>query len=564
MKSFVKFRIILIFILLLAGFLRFWQLGKVPPSPDWDEAALGYNAYSIMKTGRDEYGKFLPLTLRSFDDYKPALFAYLMIPSIKIFGLNTFAVRFPAALLGTIAVLLVYYLANELFINGLKVKNKFVNSLTRSKTIALAASFLLAISPWHLQFSRVAFETNIGLFFDILVVLLILKSFKKSWLLLLAAFFASLNIYVYQAEKVFTPLLLLAVILIYRREFLKLPKKYLVGSLIIGMVLVFPFVCSIFTTPEIFLRAKGTSIAADQTPFLARTVEKLARDYQTKDKIGLILDNRRVTYFLAFTNGYLSHFNFNWLFITGDEARHHAPGVGLLYLWELPFLLWGIYILIFDKQISKKSKQLIFVWFLLAPVPAAFTTGVPHAVRTIRFLPMIQIFIALGLVSFWQWINKKPMVFKSCCLAVLGMFAVFNFTYYLDQYFVQQNYFNSQDWQYGYRQAVGEIKKIEPRYQKIVVSNKPPLDQSYMFFLFYLKYDPKTYQRLGGTVSGGFAEKHRGFGKYTFRPIDWEKEKKDARILYVGRASDFPSDAKIIQAINFLNGQLAIELVAGG
>src|SRR6266404_9311757 len=86
-------------IVLLAVLLRLWQLGNVPPSPDWDEAALGYNAYSIMHTGRDEYGKFLPVVLRSFDDYKPALYAYLTIPAISVFGLDTFAVRLPSAVL---------------------------------------------------------------------------------------------------------------------------------------------------------------------------------------------------------------------------------------------------------------------------------------------------------------------------------------------------------------------------------------------------------------------------------------------------------------------------------
>ena len=103
--NFRKINYRLVLILILAAFLRFWQLGRVPPSPDWDEAALGYNAYSLMRTGADEYGQKLPLVLRSFDDYKPAVYAYLAILPIKIFGLNVFAVRLHAALLGTLAVL---------------------------------------------------------------------------------------------------------------------------------------------------------------------------------------------------------------------------------------------------------------------------------------------------------------------------------------------------------------------------------------------------------------------------------------------------------------------------
>src|SRR4030067_3286673 len=97
-------------IIIIGGILRLWQLGQIPPSPDWDEVALGYDGYSIIQTGRDEYGKFLPIVLRSFDDYKPALYSYLTIPSILIFGLNVFAVRLPSAIFGILSVIAVYFL----------------------------------------------------------------------------------------------------------------------------------------------------------------------------------------------------------------------------------------------------------------------------------------------------------------------------------------------------------------------------------------------------------------------------------------------------------------------
>jgi len=472
-----------------------------------------------------------------------------VIPAIKIFGLNTFAVRFPSALFGTLTVLLVYFLVKELFKNS-----KFAIHYS------LFTVLLLSISPWHLQFSRVAFESNIGLFFNILIVLLFLKGLKKPWLLVLGAFFAGLNIYIYQAEKVFTPLLVLAMVLIWRKQLLKIPKKYLVSAVIVGIILLLPFVQMTLTTPEIFLRAKGTSFAADITPFLARTAERLLRDSQANNYLGLVLDNRRITYVLAFVRGYLSHFDLNWLFITGDEARHHAPGMGLLYLWELPFFLLGIYGLIFSK-VSRKTKWLVFSWFLLTPIPSSFSSGTPHAVRTLRFLPTHHIFVAFGLLKFWEIIRGKSIVFKFFIFIPAFSFFIFNFAYYLNQYFVQQNYFSSQFWQYGYKETIEEIKKIEGNYEKIVVSNQPHLDQSYMFFLFYLQYDPAIYQKLGGTVSGGFAEEHRSFKKYVFRPIKWEEEEKKPEILYVGRPEDFPADAKVIKTIYFLDGQEAIKIV---
>src|SRR5680860_712593 len=164
--------LILFGIIFLAVILRFWQLGKVPVSPDWDEVALGYNAYSVIQTGKDEYGKFLPVVLRSFDDYKPALYMYLTVPTIFLFDLNVFAVRFPSAFFGVIGVIAVFFLIRDLF-KEYKYKDQ----------LALLTSASLSISPWDIQFSRVAFESHVGAVFNILTALFFIKGLKKPWFL---------------------------------------------------------------------------------------------------------------------------------------------------------------------------------------------------------------------------------------------------------------------------------------------------------------------------------------------------------------------------------------------
>lgn len=147
-KALAKWRF-LIAIIFIATILRFWDLGSNPPGLFVDEVSNGYNAYSILKTARDEYGNFLPLTFRAFGDYNPALSVYTLVPSIALFGLNDFAVRFPSAIFGVFTVLLTYFLAYQIL---------------KDQKIALGASFLLAISPWHLQFSRYDHEANFMLF----------------------------------------------------------------------------------------------------------------------------------------------------------------------------------------------------------------------------------------------------------------------------------------------------------------------------------------------------------------------------------------------------------------
>jgi len=548
---------------ILAAVLRLWQLGNIPPSPDWDEVALGYNAYSIMQTGRDEFGKFIPVVLRSFDDYKPALYAYLTIPSILIFGLNTFAVRLPSAIFGIISVIATYFLAKELFSN-LKLKNSLEIGNWKLETLALLSAGLMAISPWSIQFSRVGFESNVGDSFNILTALFFIKGLKKPWMLSFAAVFAAFSIYTYQSDKVFTPLLVLALILIFWKELFALSKKYLVLALIIGSVVISPMVINILTDKSALLRVKGTSIFSSQTELLETNIRKLERDKANNDKIGSLLDNRRIVYAQTIVSGYISHFDLNWLFIRGDISRHHAPNMGLLYLFELPFILLGIYFLLFG-EFSRKTKLLIFAWFLLAPVPASITTGVPHAVRTLNFLPTFQILTALGFVAAAVSVSKikyKVLGIRVWKLFIICyfLFAILNFGYYLDQYFVQQNYYNSQDWQYGYQQAVEEIKSYQDRYREIVVSDKQPMDKSYMFFLFYLKYSPSEYQKVGVNSSGGFAA-HHSFGKYTFRPIDWSKDPLRKNVLYIGNPDEIPNEVNTIKTIYNLDGTPAIRIV---
>ena len=535
--------LLLLLILCIAVALRFYKLGSIPISPDWDEAALGYNAYSILKTGRDEYGKFLPLVFRSFDDYKPPLYVYLTVPSVALFGLSVWSTRLPSAVMGVLAVLGVYFLVKELL------------KETKNDTIPLVSSFLLAISPWSIQFSRVAFEANTGVTINIWAVTCFLAGLRKRILLPVSAALFGLGMYAYHSERVFLPLLVIILLACYWKELnIKKYKRQMLMSAAVGVLVVFPLLPVVFS-PTGMLRAKGTSIFADQTALLSRDIQKLEFDKKTGDKLGALMDNRRVVWAKTIISGYLSHFSFNWLFLTGDIERHHAPGMGILYLWELPFLLFGMYMIL--KSFRKSSKLVLFGWLLMAPVAASPTTGVPHAVRTLVFLPIFQIFTAVGIVSLYSIISHTPKIFRYGIILVTVAFAVFNVAYYLDLYFVHMNPEYSEFWQYGYKQAVAYTEANKSKYQKVVVSTG--LDKSYMFFLFYTKYDPVKYLAGGGTLSGSFAaETMSKFDKYEFRQIEWSKERRDGSILYAGAPKDMPHGN--VLNIKFLNGQPAMEL----
>ena len=161
MINFLNKNRILFFIILLAAFLRLWNLGNVPPSASMDEASIGYNAYSVLKTGRDEYGEFPLISQRSYDDWRRSTYLFLVIPFIAIFDLNIIAVRLPAIILSILTVLATYYI----------VLNLFSKRSNFSYLVAILSSFLLAINPWHIYISRLGHESNACLAFLVFGVL---------------------------------------------------------------------------------------------------------------------------------------------------------------------------------------------------------------------------------------------------------------------------------------------------------------------------------------------------------------------------------------------------------
>src|SRR5260221_172110 len=181
-------------IIVLAFVLRFYQLNSYP-ALNADEAAIGYNAYSLLQTGKDEHGNPWPIHFQSFNDYKPGLYVYIVMPFVATLGLNEWAVRIPGAMAGVGTVLVIYFLTKELF-----KKNK--------ESLSLFTAFLIAISPWHIHFSRGGWEVNVATFFITTGLLFFFKYISQSKLkfLVLSSLFFVLSLYTYHAARIIVPL----------------------------------------------------------------------------------------------------------------------------------------------------------------------------------------------------------------------------------------------------------------------------------------------------------------------------------------------------------------------
>lgn len=502
MKNFIeknKAIILLFFIFLLGAFLRFYNISGVPVSLYWDEVASAYNAYSIALTEKDEFGNPFPMLFRSFEDYKTPANIYLTSIVVKFFGLSELTARFTSAFFGSLSVIICFFLAKELF-----RKQKFKDKVLNTSTIGLVASFLLAISPWHIQFSRTGFEANVGLFFVILAIYLFskfanVKDFKYFFLSM--SIFA-LSIYFYRSIWLFAPLMIFVLLIIYRKLLTKELLKTSLGLLLFFLILL-PFLPSALSK-EGFTRQRQVNVFSNSNELVYKASVK---HYEAGGSIiSKVLYNRRIVYFKTIIENYFGHFSPKFLFLEGDgNPRHGVMGMGLMYLWEMPFLIIGVYALF---KFSPNIRNLIIAWLLIAPIASAFAVPSPHALRSLNVLPVPQILVGLGVIFSYSYSNKN---FRNILTLLVSVLVIAFLARYLFLYHVETPKRVSAEWADGYKQLAEYIFKEERQYDKIVVSGH--WWQPYIYILFYKQYDPQLFQQNGSK---------KAFDKYIFGGTSWD------------------------------------------
>lgn len=532
----IKSIYVLILIVLLGFLLRFYQLGSNPASLNIDEVSIGYNAYSILKTGKDEFNKPFPLAFRSYDDYKPPLYIYLTVPSVAVFGLTDFAVRLPAALMGTLAIVTTYLAVGELF--------------RYQKKLALLAAFFLAILPWHLQFTRTAFEVGAMALFSTTGVFLFLRGVrtKNIILSLMGGLALGKAAYLYQAARLFLPLfvaiLTLATFRMQKRWFLN------AAAFLLAFTLLFTPVFLQSLTPEGQARFKGTSLMQDFEPHQVG-VEREVVDWLNRDRFAAIgYHPEPLFYGSKFLTSYLMHFRFDFLFVgLGGIKVNLIPNVSLEYLFTLPLIVLGIYYLFAQKY--KRSAVIILGWLIISPIPAALTWEVPTSIRTAIMIPTLEILAALGAVQLWRkWKGFGVIILIA---------SVYSLAYMLHMLFWHGPKYLDQQWYGTYREVVKKTMELAPNYQQVIVANT--LDQPHGFFLYYSGYDPAKYQSEGGTVSGSYTETNNHLANIKFTPLEFEKNRGKG-YLFVGRPNDFPPSQAAVATFNWADGTPAIKIVA--
>lgn len=466
----------------IAFFLRFYKLSEIPPGPEWDEASVGYNAYSIAQTGKDEWGNKLPLIFPAFGDFKNPLYIYLTAPFVKFFGLNIITTRFINTLTGSLLVLVWFGIAYFLF---------------KNKAIVLLTSFFLAVSPLGIFFSRIAGDGImlsvflIGL--GVLLELYFLKT-KKTYFFIASIFVLILSMFSYNLGRIVSPLLIGTIFCINFFQS-KINKKIFILPIVICLIGFY----IILQQSKISLssRIKYVGIFGADKGVVLQINEY--RDHDKNNFVSKALHNKLTFFLITISSNYLSHFSSNFLVNMKTDIpvseSHYPP----LQFVMLPFYYIGILLTIkylFSKtKLNRAYLLIILTLFFIAPLPSTITEGAPSGKRNLAQLGLFELFVSIGFVWIWEMIKTLKNKYLSYLIsASLIVLLTINIAYYL--YFFFFKYPEKYGFMYARKEAkiCEVVKRNYSQYDYFIFSRK--IDGvPYIFPLFCLQTFPAEFAK---------------------------------------------------------------------
>ena len=532
--------LLIVFIFCLGFFLRFNQLSNIPNGLYPDETAIGYNAYSILLTGKDEYGTHLPLYFRSFDDYKLPVYIYSTALAIKTFGANAFAIRFMSALFGSITIIAMYFLIYE---------------LSKKKLLAALTSFFLAINPWHMFFSRVGYEVNLATAFLVIGALCFIAAVnrKNNFLLFLFSIIAFLlSLYTYNVTRIIAPLIFVMLIILYYKKITVTSKKLLITLFSLFFIGVLPFIITFFQLQS------QAGFASQQDALIIGKVAK-AEILQTKSYFVFLPQIIQKTFFnywvlvvWKFLGNIVSFFSTSFFFITGaDHPHENIAGFGMLYYFDLPLIIFGAY-----QGLKKKVAYLypFYGWFLFMLLVGSIIVATPgddpFGTRTYAVIIPLVVFSAFGMYSFIQLIMAlKNNLVKTGVLLSLAILIGYSCLFYFTSYFFRFPIEYAKEWHSEDQKTVQYINSIAKNYKTIVFDDSAGF--LYTSLLFYGQYPPKLHQQQAVYKQNGLVMGLSKDGKYEFRKINWDQELINKGTLFITGGNNLPADRSPIATFNY-------------
>ncbi len=510
-----------IFLIFLSSFLRLNRISSIPPGLNQDESAIGYNAYSILKTGRDEYGKLLPMSFKSFNDNKLPVYIYLTSASIKLFGLNEFAVRFPSALSGIGAVIILFFL---------------MRYLTKNDTLSFISAFSLALNPIHIYFSRAGFEVNLAITFVLAGIYFFINGVDrhKIPLMFLSLVCFILSLYSYNVTRLLAPLISLALVIIFWKKRQTFSLSFYVSFSLVAVILLIPFLTTFFTASGIF-SAAGALITGNDI-----LIKNLSfRSY---------LDSLPVVYTQLFYNRYIymifqyfqnlaTIISGSFFFVVGSSDPIQGVGnVGFFYLYELPFFIAGLMLYF---QLKKAALKIFFYWLVISVLVLALSSTVPQATRGYSLVLPMVVFISLGFLAFLSFLSRfEHKKFRNLCIVTFIVLVFYNLQYYFISYYLYFPKVEAVSWRAQDKDLALFLKNIDYKYDHIFIDKTT--DIIYTSLIFFEGYPPDKFIKNAIRAKDGDLLKVTSWGNYQIREINWKTDLYPPHSLIVTSQSNVP------------------------
>lgn len=471
----VVFVSLLLFSIALA--IRIYKVGSAPSGILVDEASIGYNAYSILKTGKDEYGISFPLVFKAFGDQKLPLYIYLVVPFVKYFGLSAFSVRLPSVLAGSFLPIIIFFLLRELRFN---------------KKTSFFGGVITAVSPWTIILSRFGYETNIGLLFFSLGILFAFISLRKKNICipLFGGIFFGLTLYSYIAYRFITPFIVLSFLLVKYKENKIITKSKLI--LVTAFLLTLLPLISVLFAPQ--STARFNQAGSSYSSGLKMEIDE-NRNYCTQKLpkiICYVASNKMVFMARTYLYRYIDAFSPGYLFLTEDkqDPSLNVDNFGLFYVWFLPFYILGILAMI--SRVRRKrptTADLFIVIGLFISVTPSLLVGDAQKLRLSALFPFIVIVMSYGVSLFETYLKNRTI--KQIYYVILYCVSLLSVLFFLILFLTV----HIQKYETSYRTYVPKLMKYLGEYGSNTQIYIKSITEGIIYYAFVNKIDPAFYQK---------------------------------------------------------------------
>ncbi len=451
------YQLLLLLTLLLAFILRLYNLQNIPNGLFTDEAARGYDAFSISRTGADMFGVWLPLFPRGFDDYTAGLYIYLTVPFVFFLDLSHFSTRLASVFIGVLTVAVSYQAIRRPF----------------GRQAGIMGAALIALSPWYVLLSRIGTEWNLLALGPMLTIVLAYRGLSRPRWLIAAGAAGGLSLYGYAPVKAFLPLLLLGFVIFYWRELLNQKWAALTAALILALLALPLYLFSFTATGLTRFQEISAFSNMSQTEAITFFIKNYFIYLDPRFLIGLVRPN---------------------LFFI-QQLKH----VGILYWFELILIILGLTYLF---KLGRRDHYFWLYWLLVAPIGINLHVHSPKPALWLTSTPTLHGLAAAGLVfllvAAYQGFCSSNAIRKKvqqglaiASLLFIAALAVVNIKTMLNDLFIQFPIYatHTNDWGYGMQQGVEDLIHYQPAFDQANIDTFGPIAGIYA--AYYTQFSPQ-------------------------------------------------------------------------